>query len=218
LALNGVSGLVKIANPNWLLKKKKKKLDNEEDWQQQHQAQQQEVKVNTDLMRAIGTMDVGLAISVFLLQYDVPLPKAVGFGLLPRIGCYLWYLAGYHQQSQFMLINTVMTSWCAISLLTGISSAQKTWKIFSVMSFLKGMWLVVAPKAALSKFLGMAGAAEGRSWTRIQEKLSKELGHTVVMSATFMACLAWGLDPSRAAQNACLALWLLLIADMLLRG
>jgi hypothetical protein len=36
------------------------------------------------------------------------------------------------------------------------------------MSFLKGMWLVMAPKAALSKFLGMASAAEGRSWTRMQ--------------------------------------------------
>jgi hypothetical protein len=144
----------------------------------------------------------------------VPLPKAVGFGLLPRIGCYLRYLAGYHQQSQFMLVNTVLTSWCAISLLTGISTAEKTLKVFSVMSFLKGMWLVVAPKAALSKFLGIA-TAEGRSWTTMQEVLGRELGNAAATSATFMACLAWGLEPSRAAGHACLVLVLLLLADTL---
>ena len=113
----------------------------------------------------------------------------------------------FYRRFPFLFINTIMGCWCKYSLLAGLGTALKTWKVFSAVSMIKGMSLVVSPKKALHKFLGVDTIG------RKPQALSKGLGNEVATSAFLMGSLALGLSPVRAAGYTCL-LWIVLLADM----
>jgi hypothetical protein len=78
---------------------------------------------------------------------------------------------------------------CLFATERDFNGSYYTWKVFSCMSLLKGLWLVVTPMAAIRKFLGMSEVGKK------PQALSKALGHEVVASAILMGSLAMGIKP-----------------------
>jgi hypothetical protein len=195
LAING--GMLLVKNP-----KKPAKDDPEES------------QLATTLMRARGSFSIGAAVMVCssVVQH-VDLPTAVGLGLLPRILCFLWILLCY-RRTKFLVVNTLLTSWCAYNiLLREPSKALLTWKLFSLMSVLKGTWLVVAPATAIARILSLDKPVGVGTTT---QALSKGLGNEVIASAILMGSLALDVHPAQASGFAFLA-WIILLADTTFR-
>ena len=166
-----------------------------------------EAKVSTILLRSIGTVSIGTAITLFSsIVLHRSLEVAVAWGLIPRLVAFGWIFACY-QKTPFLAMNTIMVSWCTFSLLMGLGTAKKTWKVFSAVSMMKGLALLGTPRTALKKFLGVSTIGKEPL------ALSKALGSEVVTSALLIGSLAYGLDPTRAAGSVCL-LWIVLLADM----
>lgn len=197
-AVLGLNGGLLLANPNAVLRRIYKLKPSR---------QSGEAQLSTVLMRSIGSVSIGAAITVYssiVLQRS--LEMAVAWGLIPRLLVFGWILA-FYRRTPFLVLNTIMGCWCTFSLLTGVETAQKTWKVFSVVSMIKGLSLVLAPRAALQRFLGVSMIGKK------PQALVKALGNEVATSALLMGSLAFGMNPIHAAGSVCL-LWIALLADM----
>jgi hypothetical protein len=194
----GLNGGFLLANPNAALR---------QIYKLEQSRQPGEAKLCTVLTRSIGGVSIGVAITLYssiVLQRS--LEVAMALGLIPRLLGFGGILA-FYRMTPFLVINTSMGCWCAFSLLMGLETAQKTWKVFSVVSMIKGLSLVVAPRTALQRFLGVSMIGNK------PQALSKALGNEIATSALLMGSLAFGSSPIRAAGSVCL-LWIVLLADM----
>jgi hypothetical protein len=197
-SLLGLNGGFLVANPSAALR---------QIYQVDPSRQPGEAKLCNVLTRSMGSVSIGVAITLYsstVLQRS--LEVAVALGLIPRLLCFGWILALY-QRTPFLVINSIMGCWCTFSLLMGLDTAQKTWRIFSGVSMIKGLALVVTPRTALQRFLGVSIIGNK------PQALAKAFGNEVATSALLMGTLAFGLSPSRAAGSVCL-FWIVLLADM----
>ena len=197
-AVVGLHGGLLLVNPNGVLRKI---------YQLQPSPKPEDDELSKILMRSIGCVSIGFAISLFL---SVVLEKskqvAVAFGLVPRLLCFMWILAR-HRRTPFLVINTIMGWWCTFALLKGLSVARRTWRIFSTISMIMGLSLVVAQRAGASRFLGFNNIGDK------PQALSKAFGSEVATCSLFMGSMALGVSPVRAAAYSYM-LWIGFLADM----
>jgi len=123
---------------------------------------------STFLLRAIGAIEIGVALNLFLsILRKMPAQQAMGFALLPRLlfVSQSFVFGAFEKcgiQKKFLTINTAVMTWSTFSLLTGKGNPLMASKVFSCMALLKGSLLIFSPITAAKKYFGVNVGTDGK--------------------------------------------------------
>jgi hypothetical protein len=173
-------------------------------------------ELNSWMLRATGALGLGIAIQIYasVVATGITPLAAMGLGLIPRASFFVATIVSGTMtslgiQSRLFTVNTLLTCWCAASLILGLGNPAQTAKMFSFMSLVKSVLFVGAPQKVSVKLLNET--SKGRSLG-----LMRVVGNELMTSAILMVSAAWGssiLSPATAAGVMSLS-WAALLADM----
>jgi len=198
----GAFGLVQVINPKSVLLPSRSNSD-------KSSSSLVTSTTHSALMQGAGAMPIGTAIMLFCSTFDSISPQmAVGLGLLPRLLYFIIFVWKF-RRTKVMIATTAMTLGCTTSLLKGTKTAALSCKIFSTFALVKGLFMALAPKAALGKFL------EEEVDDEQTLALTRVLGCEATMSGVLMVGLSYGIDKMIAAGFSLLAYPLLVGVEAL---
>jgi hypothetical protein len=148
--------------------------------------------------QAMGSVVLGQGLSLYLLLVCQLSPLiSIGSALLPRL-LYSYYCVVVGQKlsnaTPFLKTNTLLMTWVCISVLTGLGNPTVASRVFSTMALFKGGYLAFSPVAASNKFFGVDVSDNTSDRLAFQA-----FGEHLLYTAIYMATLAYGVAPTKAA-------------------